>query len=64
MLEGVHCRDEAANHQLPIAPGLLNHPNSFHGGMFKLNTKFGADLLLYSVSHFECDSHMVHMLSQ
>ena len=29
--------------------GLLNHLNSFHGGMFKLNAKCGADLLLYSL---------------
>ena len=28
---------------------LLNHPNSFPGGMFKLNAKFDADSLLYSV---------------
>ena len=28
---------------------LLHHLNSFHGGMFKLNAKFGADLLLYSL---------------
>ena len=32
--------------------------------MFKLNAKFDADLLLYSLSHFECDSHTVHMLTQ
>ena len=25
--------------------GLLNHPNSFHGGMFTLNSKSNADLL-------------------
>ena len=31
------------NHQLPISCGLLKHPNSFHGGMFKFNTKFDAD---------------------
>ena len=43
---------------------LLNHVNSFHGGMFKLNTKFDVDSLLYSLSHFECDSHTVHMLTQ
>ena len=43
---------------------LLNHPDSFPGGMFKLNTKFGADLLLSSCSHFECDNHTVHMLTQ
>ena len=43
---------------------LLNHPNSFHGGMFKLNAKFDADLLLYMLSHFECDGHTGHMLTQ
>ena len=32
--------------------------------MFKLNAKFDADSLLYSLSHFECDSHTVHMLTQ
>ena len=41
---------------------LLNHLNSFHGGMFKLNAKSDADSLLYSLSHFECDGHTVHML--
>ena len=44
--------------------GLLNHPNSFHAGMFKLNAKFDADLLLYLLHHFEWDSHTVHMLTQ
>ena len=44
--------------------GLLNHLNSFHGGMFKLNAKFDADSLLYSLSHFQCNSHTVHMLTQ
>ena len=33
--------------------GLLNHPNGFHRGMFKLNAKSDADVLLYSLSHFE-----------
>ena len=47
-----------------IPERLLNHPNSFHGGMSKLNAKFGADLLLDSLSHFECDGHTVHMLTQ
>ena len=44
--------------QSPVAHScsLLNHLNSFHGGMVKLNTKFDADLLLYSLSHFECDA--------
>ena len=32
--------------------------------MFKPNAKFDADSLLYSLSHFECDGHTVHMLSQ
>ena len=43
---------------------LLNHVNSFHRGMFKLNATFDADWLLYSVSHFECDGHTAHMLTQ
>ena len=32
--------------------------------MFKLNAKFDADSLLYSLSHFECHSHMLHMPTQ
>ena len=44
--------------------GLLKHPNSFRGRMFKLNTKSDIDSLLYSLSHFECHSHTVHMLTQ
>ena len=32
--------------------------------MFKLNAKFDANSLLYSLSHFECDSLIVHMLTQ
>ena len=32
--------------------------------MFKLNAKFDADSLLYLLSHFECDGHTVHMLTQ
>ena len=32
--------------------------------MFKLNTKFDAVSLLYLLSHFECDGHTVHMLTQ
>ena len=32
--------------------------------MFKLNAKFDADSLLYSLSHSECDGHTVHMLTQ
>ena len=52
--------------QSPVAHsfGLLNHLNSFHGGMFKLHTKFDADPLVYAFSHFQYDSHTVHMLTQ
>ena len=32
--------------------------------MFKLNRKVGADLLLYLLSHFCCNGHTVHMLTQ
>ena len=64
MHEWARCCDEAANHQLSISCGLLNHLNSFHGQMFKLNAKFDADSLLYLLSHFECNGHTVHMLTQ
>ena len=39
------------NCKSPVAHscGLLNHPNSFHGRMFKLNAKCDADSLPYSV---------------
>ena len=52
--------------QSPLAHScsFLNHPNSFHRGIFKLNTIFDADWLLYSLSHFECDGHTLHMLTQ
>ena len=52
--------------QSPVAHSccILNHPNNFHKEMFKRNAKFDADLLLYLLSHFECDSHTVHMLTQ
>ena len=32
--------------------------------MFTLNAKFDAELWFYSLSHFECDNHTVHMLTQ
>ena len=52
--------------QSPVAHscGLLHHLNGFHGRMFKLNAKFDADLLLCSLSHFECEGHTVYMLTQ
>ena len=43
---------------------LLNLPNSFQGGTFKLNAKFDAGSLLCSLSHFECDGHTVQILTQ
>ena len=58
------CHDEAANHQLPIAAALLNHLNSSCRRMFKRHTEFDADLVLYLLSHFECDGHTVHVLTQ
>ena len=59
-------RTVVMNCQSPVAHrcGLLNHPNRFCRRIFNLNTKFHADLSLYQVSHFECDSHTVHMLTQ
>ena len=47
-----------------VPESLLNHLNSFCGGIFKLNAKFDADSLLYSLSHFECKGHTVHVLTQ
>ena len=65
MHEQACCRDEAANHQLPIAVAFgVIQMNSFHGQMFKLNAKCDADSLLYSLSHCECDGHTVHILTQ
>ena len=47
-----------------IPESLLNDPDSFCGGMFKLNAKFDVDLLLHSLSHVECDGHTVRKLTQ
>ena len=51
--------------QSPVAHscGLLNHLNTFCGGMLKLDTKLAADLSIYLFSHFECDGHTVHVLT-
>ena len=43
---------------------LLNHPNSSHGAMFKLNAKFDADSFLYLSSHLEWNDHTVYVLTQ
>ena len=61
--------------QSPVAHscGLLNHPNSFCGGMFKLITKFDEDSLLSSVilnmmtTQYTCSLHGIyrsHWLAQ
>ena len=52
--------------QSPVAHScrLLNQPNRFCRGVFKLNATFGANLLLYLLSHFECDGHTAYRLPQ
>ena len=47
-----------------VTKSLLNHLNSFHGGMFTLNAKSDADPLLCLLSHCECYCHTVHILTQ
>ena len=42
-----------------IPLSLLNHPNSFCRGMFKLNAKFDADSFA-QLSPFEWNSHTIH----
>ena len=64
MYEKACCSDEAASHQLPMAAAFWITQVVSNGGMFKLNTKFDTDLLLYLFNHFECDGHTVHMLTQ
>ena len=59
MLSWWSCQSSVAN-----SCGLLIHPNSFRWGMFKLNAKFDTDSLLYSLSHFKCNGHTIHMLTQ
>ena len=51
---------------IPVAYscGLLNHLNNVLRGIVKLKVKFDPDSLLYLLSHFECDSHTVQMLTQ
>ena len=47
MHERLHCHDEAAGHQVPIAAALWI--TQIVPTMLKLNAKFDADLLFYSV---------------
>ena len=49
---------------VPCICRLLNHLSRFCRGMLKLNAKFVTDLLLYLLSHFECNGHTVHILTQ
>ena len=64
MHEQACCRDEAANHQLPIAAAFWIIQIVCEEECSNLMAKFNADSLLYSLSDFECDSHTVHMLIQ
>ena len=64
MHEWGRCCDEAANHLLPIAEAFWIIPIVSTEEMFKLNIKFDTDSLFYLLSHFECDSHTIHMLTQ
>ena len=63
MHEWVFCHDEAANHQLPIAAAYWII-QIFSMEECSSLTQNLTDSLLYSLSHFECDSHTVHMLTQ
>ena len=47
-----------------VPESLLNHLNSFCGGMLKFNAKSDAGSLFYLLSHFECDDHTAHRLTQ
>ena len=50
MHERARCGDEAANHHLPMAAAFwMNHQNSFHRGMLKLNAK--SDRFIALLSH-------------
>ena len=59
MDEQAHCHDETADHQLPIAVAFWI--------TWIVSTEecsnLTQNLLLYSLSHFECDGHTGHMLN-
>ena len=63
MHEQACCRDEAVSHQVPraVAFGIIQIVSSEQFLSFMQNL---TELLLYLLSHFECDSHTVHMLTQ
>ena len=64
MHEGVLYRDEAANHQLPRAVAFWIIWIVSTGECSCLPQNLFADSLLYSLCHFECNSHTAHMLTQ
>ena len=64
MHKQAHCCDEAASHQLPTASAFWIIPIVSTEKCSSLTGNFGADLLLYSLSHFECNGYTVHVLTQ
>ena len=60
MHEQTRCRDEASSYQLSIALAFW----IIQIVSMEVNTKFDAYSLVYLLSHFEWDSHTVHMLTQ
>ena len=47
----------------PQLRGLLNHADSFHGGMFKLNPKIWCRFVVL-LTQLECNNHTEHVLTQ
>ena len=64
MNKQTHCGDEAYRHLLPIAVAFWSIQIISVEECSSLTPKFDADLLLYSLSNFECDGHTVYMLTQ
>ena len=65
MHEYACCCDEGANHQLHTSQVWPSESlEQFPWRMFKLNAKSDTDSWLYLLSHFECDGHIGHMLTQ
>ena len=64
MHQWVHCCDEAANHQLPIATALWVFWIVSMEEWSSLMQTLDADSLFYLLSHFECEDHTAHMLTQ
>ena len=64
MHEQMYCCDEAANHQLPIAVAFWIIQIVIVEECSSLTQNFMQISLLYSLNHFECNGHTVHMLTQ